>query len=129
MICITDIKIVEVSKNEVAILQTEGLPNKLLKYVCLATPPEKVEVTQEMIRGREFINADGERICIGMSKKVQDVLGLPFKTFESMNKELMDKRAAVSLLKEKTMVFQNEVKDFRTAGIFRRLKYLFTGKL
>jgi len=47
---------------------------------------DSFEVTQEMVRGRCFRNAFGVNVVIGWDEQTQNVLGLPFATFDHMEK-------------------------------------------
>jgi hypothetical protein len=47
-----------------------------------STDPTKVSVDTEHISGVRIRNVDGEEVILGMSKKVQDTLGIPFHLFE-----------------------------------------------
>lgn len=90
------------------------------------TLDKEIETTIELIRGKHFINNREQVVCIGMSKQVQDAIGLPFEAFDSLqetleisNKNYSDKVTELSKL-------QNSIND---APFLSRLKYLFTGRL
>lgn len=41
-------------------------------------------IIREMILGRKYINAYGQKVCIGMTKKIQESIGLPFEAFKNL---------------------------------------------
>lgn len=47
---------------------------------------EFCEVTVEMVKGHRFVNRFGIETIIGWDKQSQELLGLPFEFFESMEK-------------------------------------------
>lgn len=79
------------------------------------------EVVDELITARTFVGPTGKRVRLGLSKDVQEVLGLPFGAFEGMSNELEKARnAGVHLLKWKW--------DVQKMGFWSRLRFLFKGK-
>jgi len=105
MICIKEIKVVDVDEDFIMISRMEGLPPFADLYPYDDdTPLETVEVTQEMVHGTRFRNSNGLDVCIGMTKQVQDLIGLPFEAFSNMRDYV-----------------------FKTMGFFGRLKFLFSG--
>ena len=124
MICITEIKVIDVEKDFIEICQREYMSP--IKRISGSDPVEHVEVTREMIRGRTFINERGERLCIGMSKQVQDSIGLPFRAFENMSQRIEMDAITISQLRGRSAMYQKRIDTFKMAGIIKRLKYLFT---
>lgn len=72
---------------------------------------------KEHVRGREFVNRRGERVCIGMTKKVGDILGLEYEYWERMDRNLGELRDRLSWLDD----------YLQTASLWTRLKWLFCG--
>ena len=105
MICIKEIKVVDVDEDFIVVHMMDGLPPfaDLLPHNGDISQ-EVVEVTNEMVHGTRFINIDGKEVCIGMTKQVQDLIGLPFEAFSNMRDYM-----------------------FKTMGFFGRLKFLFSG--
>ena len=114
MICVTDIEIINVDKDYLQQVYTE--PLKFAADGC--TNLTDIRTTVEMIYGETFINANGERFCIGMSKKVQDAIGIPFRAFKDMNKTM-------DHLRQRNKLHRREIDKYKTAGFWNRLKYLF----
>jgi len=87
MLCIEDIKIVEIDRDEVIRNSCELPPMPIIQNDGSAV---QIETAKELIKGRKFYNSRGEEVCIGMSEKIQKVLGLPFNHFEKMRQENHD---------------------------------------
>ena len=105
MICIKEIKVVDVDEDFIMISRMEGLPPFADLYPYDGDmSQEMVEVTNEMVHGTRFRNSNGLDVCIGMTQQVQDLIGLPFEAFSNMRDYV-----------------------FKTMGFFGRLKFLFTG--
>ncbi len=119
MILIKSIEIAIVKEDRILILITPGLKERL------ATPYEKsINITEEMVRGRTYITADGRQIIIGMTKEVQDAIGLPYEVFENLNKELDTSREMLSRNRQYMADYQARVEGL---SLFKRIKALFIG--
>jgi len=93
-------------------------------------------VTREFIVGRTFIDAQGNEICIGLSKQARGVLGLPVKCFSDLQSrvhELENHKARLintsnelcgALSEARTELNKIDRLTFR-----QRLKFLFTGRV
>ena len=105
MICIKEIKVVDVDEDFIVVHMMDGLlPFATLLQEGDNISQEMVEVTNEMVHGTRFRNSNGLDVCIGMTQQVQDLIGLPFEAFSNMRDYV-----------------------FKTMGFFGRLKFLFTG--
>jgi len=84
MIIVRDIKIVETHNRERfhKIYQSGPTPT----IGVYDDGDEFCEVTVEMVKGQRFRNSNGLDVVIGWDKQSQDLLGLPFKAFESMER-------------------------------------------
>lgn len=49
---------------------------------------DKFKATEVTIEGRRFRNSEGENVVIGWDEGTQQALGLPFKVFESQEKQI-----------------------------------------
>ena len=124
MICVTEIKTVDVDRDFVMIHKMQNMP--ALAEIIDSDPPERCEVEQEMVRGREFVNANRERFCIGMSEQVQKAIGLPMEAFENMNRELDTNRQTIAQLRGRNAMYQKRIDVIKEAGLWQRIKYVFT---
>ncbi|MDY6969337.1 MAG: hypothetical protein SVR08_11895 [Spirochaetota bacterium] len=129
MICIAEIKTFHSERDDIYIHKMDNPHFPMMRPVIESDPAEYIEVKEELVYGKEFINANGERVCIGMSKKVQDLIGLPFEAFDNMTRELDKKHITISRLISHNVACQKRLSVFATAGLFERLKYLFTKKI
>jgi len=121
MICIKEIKVVDVDEDFIMISRMEGLPPFADLYPYDGDmSQEMVEVTNEMVHGTRFRNSNGLDVCIGMTQQVQDLIGLPFEAFSNME-------ATILGMKLKITALLKELDEFKTMGFFGRLKFLFRG--
>ena len=128
MILVKSIEIMEVSDNFVYEIY-EKMGNPHISYNERESLETKLKLTREIIKGQRFINKRGESVYIGMTKEVQDILGLPFHVFNDLtnfNRKLQ--KQLDTLIKDKKDL-ELKIKNFENIGFLRRLKYLFTGKL
>ena len=121
MICIKEIKVVDVDEDFIVVHMMDGLlPFATLLQEGDNISQEMVEVTNEMVHGTRFRNSNGLDVCIGMTQQVQDLIGLPFEAFSNME-------ATILGMKLKITALLKELDEFKTMGFFGRLKFLFRG--
>lgn len=51
-----------------------------------------LKVERAVLVGRKFVNARGEKVVLAFSPQVEETLGLPFETFESMRRDVIEAR-------------------------------------
>jgi hypothetical protein len=68
-------------------------------------------IEKEVVTPRKFVDERGRRYLIGMTREVQEQIGLPFDAFENLQKENKELREAVHDL-----------------SFWQRVKLLFLGK-
>jgi len=125
MIAVTNVEVMEVNGKKVEI---DHLPSfDIIPNPRLGT--QECVYQTEMIIGKQFINHEGKTVYIGMSKKVQETIGLSFEAFEKLRSErdkLKDEngniRAEIGYLKKK-------VKKYETMNFWQKLQFLFTGRI
>ena len=128
MILVKSIEIMEVSDNFVYEIY-EKMGNPHISYNERESLETKLKLTREIIKGQRFINKRGESVYIGMTKEVQDILGLPLHVFNDLtnfNRNLQKRLDNVIKYKKD---LELKIKNIENTGFLRRLKYLFTGKL
>ena len=118
MICIKSIEVIEVERDDVEIAYQMWPDDHY--FLPDATEPVAAKFITETVRGRRFRNIDGKEVCIGMTKQVQDAVGLPFEAFENMEKE-------ISNLYEEVGNLRLAISMLRGTGFWGRLKWLFGG--
>ena len=123
MICIAEIKTFVSDRDD---FYTHLYHAPLMCPIVGSDPAERIEVKKEHVHGRTFINANGESVCIGMTKRVQSLLGLPFEVFDNMKNDLDMARITVAQLRDRNAALQKSMAGFKEAGLLKRLKYLFT---
>ena len=119
MICIKSIEVLEVERKDVEVAHFKW-PDGYFETGDYECSTMTAELTYEMVRGRVFRNANGQEVCIGMTKQVQDAVGLPFEAFENMEKE-------ISNLYEEVGNLRLAISMLRGTGFWGRLRWLFGG--
>lgn len=121
MICITEIKVIDV---DVDIDKYQIAYHEPLSYAAItdSDPKEYVEITTELITGRRFVNANGEEVCVGMSKQVQKYIGLPFEVYENLQNNIKYER-------KQTKIQRYKLDRVKSMTFWHRIKYAFTGDL
>lgn len=126
MIVITEIKTREVNRNAW----------ERAKFNCDAyfeassgDVAETVRFTNEVVLGKDFKNAHGKTVCIGMTKEVQEAIGLPFEAFEELQKLIEEFRQYNQLLFDRIERTEKRLKEYSSLSFLGRLKYLFTRKV
>ncbi len=128
MILIKDIEVVIVPNNYVyEMYEKMGKPS--ISYGERDYLEKELKMTKELIRGERFINTRGETVCIGMTKQVQDTIGLSFQalnTLTKFNRELQ--RDLNNTIADKKKL-EEKIKKINSYGFLTRLNYLFTKQL
>ncbi len=127
---VTDVKIKEYDSHETGVYDisacVESNPKKRMKGL------ERIEE----IWGQRFVMENGDEIIIGLSEKVEKVLGAPFKTIQNMQKEIDDLRGEnveyhnenYKLGTERNTLFE-KLASIEDMPFMARLKFLFTKKI
>lgn len=123
MLIVKNIEIVDVSEDIVGLLHDKSLPD--LKASPKIPTKEEMSVPIEVVHGRRFINADGEEFCIGMSKKAETALGLPFEVIENQQNEINVQRTRIAQLRGYYADTLEKLEEFRTMSFWSRVKFLF----
>ena len=127
MILITDIKIKKYDGDQAQIIKQ--------KYEELYRPMGPEEVSDKMIeiehiKGGRFVNSNGEEVVIGIDKKSQDLIGLPFDTFEHMQDEINRCRELINEYQKMSKTLTHRIRAFNGLSFFQRVKHiLFGGKI
>lgn len=87
MIFINGISVIKTDKNTV--VQTYLDPNaKYFNMVDIGDMSKvHADLRTEVIEAKTYVNARGEKIRLGMTKEIQDYLGLPLEVMENQHKE------------------------------------------
>ena len=80
----------------------------------------ELNVVTELVKGRKFVNSRGQKVCIGMTSEVQQLVGLPFEAFDRMEKEVRE----LTLQRNRIYARLNRIE---VLTFWRRLKFLFRG--
>jgi hypothetical protein len=133
MLLIQDVKYTNVPKDsyEVENLTQTHLLKNINPYSEEARQifQEAQDLQREIIRGVRFKNHRGDEICIGIPKKIQGILGLPFSEFDSLRcriEELTYERQQISLELEQVTT---ELNKFKNMSFWNKLLFLFGIKI
>lgn len=89
------------------------------------------DIETEIIRGRLFVNARGEEVCLGASEDIQKALGIPMEAFDNLRKEVEKATLKVFYLEEVKDEYRFELlalrKKYKTMSFLNRLKFLLFG--
>ena len=97
MILIKSIEIVEIDRDPVEIV-SQISPHESIRVYSEGKPTDiSHKVLTEYVRGRVFVNMNGQRINIGMSQKVQELIGLQFEAYENMQAANQKLRTSVAI--------------------------------
>ncbi len=124
MICIKSIEIIEVEENWMRAVFYEDVPYVKIDHGNKAI---SVKALEELITGKIFVNCRGEEVCIGMSKQVQDLIGLPFEVMDKLlveNAKLVNKEFELTDQRNKLI---NKLDSIEKLSFWQRLKMLFIG--
>lgn len=111
MILVTDVKIREIEQSFVEIAHFN--PN----YTNL----EKPTITQELVKGRRFVNYEGKDVVIGWDKQTQIALGLPFDVFESMQIRIRNLCNSINCLCDENSNLREQIKEYRNMTLWERI--------
>lgn len=114
MIVIKSIEVFNIDENRLRFLHNH-CDKPTFRHAPTADHPVETTLTIEEITGQRFTNANGQKICIGMSEQVQEAIGLPMSIFAKMDSDLLK--------------LELETEAYRGMGFWERLRFLFTGRL
>ena len=95
MLCITKVEVMNIKHPTYAEFMRCKMEDPLAMKPGIE---EYFEWEREMVNGTIFMNAKGERICIGASKEVEEALGLPFEVFKEQDKIINQQRKTIESL-------------------------------
>lgn len=140
MIVVTEIKYVKVDdKTSLEIMKRQTpvtFPNNHDEPF-----PISPTVASEIIYGQRFVTHDGREINIGLCEEARELLKMPNDCFVEIWKDLRKDRDSLRECITERKMFGKEIKrlwrektkledrlmQVKTAGFWRRLKWLFTG--
>ena len=127
MVIITKVDFLEVDENP-AVYKTYNNVDIISIIGRDVVPSDlNINVKEEYIHGREFINDDGVRTVIGMTKDVSEQLGKPFNVINKLQDSIMFLNHDIKLLRNNFDKELRKVKDERDniyeKNISLKLKY------
>jgi len=93
----------------------------------------------EEIEGKEFVNEKGQRVMLGMSEDVQNLIGLPFRVFREQEKVIDSYREMNETFRKShdalhqsninlsmdNDILRNKLNFYRNMSFWQRLRFLF----
>jgi len=71
-----------------------------------------------MVNGYNFMNNKGEVVCIGMTEKVEETLGLIMKSFDKMSEELRCKS-------DQNVKMREEIRKLKNKSFWKKIKDIY----
>lgn len=149
MILIEDVKFTTVQNNPTEVV-TFYKPAHEYEPCNLEIPMTMPHAETELVHGREYAHPNGRKSVIGMTKKVQDKLGMPFDEMTKLVNQVgtlearlhyeqtrlervqdisIDLRHRIRDLRSHRLELKAKISTYENAGFLRRLKFLFTGEV
>ena len=121
MIIITKIKSVETERD---IYQLRGDFNATNTALLNPKSADECTLTIENITGKQFVNpATNERFVIGLSNKVSEYLGAPFKVIESLNESNENLRNSRDNLFDTARERLEIIDNFNNMSLIEHIKF------
>ena len=125
MILIQEIKVIQTDIDPITIAHALACNYEPMRTAYI--PPE---ITTEMVRGRRFVNHQGEEVCIGMSEQVQQAIGLPFEVYDNMQSSISFLEKRCQNLNIENFHQRNRIRfmeeRFQSINLWGRIKFVFT---
>ena len=121
MILIRGIQVIKVDKD------SKEIRDMANRYIFDPILYEDVFLTPDMVKGRVFVNEDGEEICISMNDDAQKAVGLPFKTFDKMTNTIEDNKDTIDQLDELYDEAFESLLSYEHMSLWDRVKFVFKG--
>ena len=125
MILVKNIEVVVMLQDIIPITQM----NNANLYKFTDQVEKEMKILVEQVSGKKFINARGQEFCIGMTKQVQEAIGLPFKVYDNLQKEVNALRKINERIESELNQVTYYANLFRIANFYKRIKYLFTSRM
>lgn len=114
MLLIKDIVIIDCREDMIELIKAEPMPSfpygldsaeiRKIKYNLDFAKSNKIKI--EAVIGKIFRNIYNQEICIGMSKKVQNAIGLPFEIFTYQENLIYNQNKEINHLKNSIIKFE-----------------------
>lgn len=134
MLCVLEVKIINIPIADFFKMRGEQPKDSKPFSLRSIDAYEAVQSIEEIIHGKIFVNAHGDKVCIGMAKDVQAALGLPFEALSNMEVNLDKSNLSLSMarkdaarLEAKFVAKTEEIKTFHEASFLHRLRWAFLG--
>jgi hypothetical protein len=124
MIVVTDVKIAKHAYDEIQAYQYS--PRNLVAELWTGELPTMTQYDIETVKGQKFVNARGEAVVIGMSKAVQDAIGLPMEAFNKQGKEIHFLRDEIEYLKNENKRTSSMLDCYCSQTRWDLIKRIFT---
>lgn len=118
MILVKNLEIIETDRDPMEIVSMH-LPHD---YIPVNGGEKAIPCKQlrELIRGRRFRRPDGKDMIIGMTRQVQDIIGIQYEAWDTLNEALDSYRI-------QARKYESALDNLHNSGFFKRLKMLFIG--
>ena len=124
MILIRSIDVIEIDRDPAEILAW-NMPGDIIPVNGGAEAVE-YSVMAELVQGRRYVRRDGKEIVIGVTKQAQDIIGIQYEAWGSLQSDYEAARKDLSRTAKELKGCKESLRELHEAGFFRRLKMLFT---
>lgn len=115
MICVKSIELEVFDRDEIEYFYSPGFERD---YLDIGGTGKDIKIKREMIQGRVYRDSVGREICIGMTREVQEAIGLPLEAWKRLVEEHEQKRLRINDLWER-------IENIKSLSFWDRLKCLF----
>jgi len=132
---------VEYAETDRDVMQRTIFPSQVPVYSTEDGPEEMPSrfLEVENIVGKEFVNEKGQRVMLGMSEDVQNLIGLPFRVFRDQEKVIDSYRNMNETFRKShdalhqsninlsmdNDILRNKLNFYRNMSFWQRLRFLF----
>lgn len=104
----------------------------------VGNPPAQndLKLREEIVRGRRFVNRHGVEVCLGLTKQVEETIGLEFECFDKLQNENYNLSSNIKSLQKfnNRLTYEKDqylfmLDKYTSLNFFGRLKFLFTGRV
>lgn len=94
------------------------------------TDAVEASVIQELIRGRRFVRpSDGIDVYLGCTKEVQDLIGIQYEAWDSLQDRYNQSVSNYTQLMTTTNQLNSEIMKIKSLSFFSLAKWFVVGKL
>ena len=122
MLLIESVKVVEIKGDNTRVITCRP---EIQAFDPDAIMEESIET--ELVIGHRFRHADGREVCIGMPKKVEEVLGLPFEIYGDLTHNIESLQRELAFSRNVNFRLRYRLETIKGMSFWERLSRVFVG--